>query len=527
MIWNLSVVGQTNPPPDDDGTTLPLINAGATWRYFDEGSGVDPGWREPGFDDSQWDSGPAQLGYGDGDEATVVSFGPDPTQKHITTYFRRAFELAEAGQVARLDLRLLRDDGAVVYLNGQEVVRDNMPAGLVSPATLAAAANAEENDFHEIVVGPTFLVSGRNVVAVEVHQSNPASSDLGFDLALEAVMSGGDPLPVVSIAATTPETTEPSPIARVAPGVFTITREGTASEPLILFIELTGTAVLGQDYDGFPQLVTIPAGVTSQQILVSALDDPLIEGDESVVATISPTPPIDSLPNYRIDPQENQATIVIHDNEGPADLPVVSLTGLGPVLEFCPPNAICAPIILTLRRTGPGLDQPLAVFLHYGGTATPDVDYHSLATQVTFAAGQEQASVTGAPLDDLLFEGDETVVADLVAGVTYSADPQQRQVTTVIQDNEAPSPPIVSLTLVDSISTETHIDQNNIDWAEFGVVRTGPVTDGLIVYLNTAQGSARLGEDYRLERVDNGSSPVSPRRTDGPGASLPDRRRLL
>src|SRR5687768_13963903 len=67
-----------------------LIPTGATWKYLDNGSDQGTGWRAPGFNDSGWASGPAQLGYGDGDEATVVSYGNDSANKYITTYFRRS-----------------------------------------------------------------------------------------------------------------------------------------------------------------------------------------------------------------------------------------------------------------------------------------------------------------------------------------------------------------------------------------------------------------------------------------------------
>ena len=62
-----------------------LIPTGATWRYLDDGSDQGSAWADPTFDDSAWAAGPAELGYGDGDEATVVSFGGDAGNKFITT----------------------------------------------------------------------------------------------------------------------------------------------------------------------------------------------------------------------------------------------------------------------------------------------------------------------------------------------------------------------------------------------------------------------------------------------------------
>jgi hypothetical protein len=97
--------------------------------FLDNGTDQGTAWRSPNFDDSSWASGPAELGYGDGGEATVVSYGPNPGSKYITTYFRRAFSVANAADFQGLTLRVKRDDGVVVYLNGNEVYRDNIPAG--------------------------------------------------------------------------------------------------------------------------------------------------------------------------------------------------------------------------------------------------------------------------------------------------------------------------------------------------------------------------------------------------------------
>jgi hypothetical protein len=169
-----------------------LIPTGATWKYLDNGSDQGTGWRAPGFNDAGWASGPAQLGYGDGDEATVVSYGSDSGNKHITTYFRRSISVADASIYQSASLRLLRDDGAVVYLNGVEVFRSNMPGGTPGYRTLASSA-IDDSTFHLAGINPALLVSGANVVAVEVHQANGTSSDVSFDLELSASTSATQP----------------------------------------------------------------------------------------------------------------------------------------------------------------------------------------------------------------------------------------------------------------------------------------------------------------------------------------------
>jgi hypothetical protein len=163
-----------------------LVAAGSDWRFLDDGSNQGTAWRAPGFNDAAWSSGRAQLGFGDGDEASIVSYGPDPSAKHITTYFRRTFSVTNPATVGSLALRILSDDGAVVYVNGSEVFRTNMPAGTIVSTTRASTTlfDAAEATFVTATISPSVLVAGTNVIAVEVHQSDPVSSDLSFDLEL-------------------------------------------------------------------------------------------------------------------------------------------------------------------------------------------------------------------------------------------------------------------------------------------------------------------------------------------------------
>ena len=177
-----------------------LVSAGSVWKYLDTGTNLGTTWKETNFNDSAWASGPAQLGYGDGDEATVISYGTNSSSKYITTYFRRSFHMPDTSFITNLAVRLQRDDGAVVYLNGVEVYRSNMPGGTVGYQTLASSTEptADENSFHVRAVPAPLLHPGTNVLAVEVHQSDVTSSDLSFDLELIANSALGrtaDPLP--------------------------------------------------------------------------------------------------------------------------------------------------------------------------------------------------------------------------------------------------------------------------------------------------------------------------------------------
>jgi hypothetical protein len=170
-----------------------LIPAGATWKYLDNGTDQGTAWRAPSFNDTSWAAGAAQLGYGDGDEATIVSFGPNSSSKYITTYFRRTFNIADASAYLSATVRVLRDDGAVVYVNGTEVFRSNMPGGTISRGTLASSA-IDDSSFYSAGFDPALLVSGANVVAVEVHQANATSTDISFDLEMTAATSASVPV---------------------------------------------------------------------------------------------------------------------------------------------------------------------------------------------------------------------------------------------------------------------------------------------------------------------------------------------
>jgi hypothetical protein len=180
-----SLGGLASPPP---AGSIVLVDTGSRWRFLDTGSAPGAAWKSNSFNDNAWLTGLAPLGYGDGDEATMVSYGPAATNKFITTYFRHAFTVANTSSLHALTLRLLRDDGAIVYLNGAEVFRSNMPTGAIA-ATLAtnAVSGAEEATLFQIAaLDPARLVDGTNLIAVEIHQSSVASTDLSFELQLLA-----------------------------------------------------------------------------------------------------------------------------------------------------------------------------------------------------------------------------------------------------------------------------------------------------------------------------------------------------
>jgi hypothetical protein len=169
----------------------------STWQYLDAGQAAGKDWTTAGFDASKWKSGPAPLGYSEDDLKTKVSFGRNAASKPVTTYFRCTVEVPDPAKVEKVLLNLRRDDGAVAYWNGKEVFRSNMPEGAIAPDTSSVEAlnDEDEGEFHPSVMpAKDTVVKGPNVIAVEVHQCDPRSSDLIFDL--EAVLyAPGEEIP--------------------------------------------------------------------------------------------------------------------------------------------------------------------------------------------------------------------------------------------------------------------------------------------------------------------------------------------
>lgn len=155
---------------------------GSEWKYEDSGSDLGTSWKETSYADACWSYGNSKLGFGDPVTTTINDHGS------ITYYFRKHFNVVDAGTINYLKLDLVRDDGAVVYINGNEVLRSNMPNGTLDYLTAAATnvSGTDETDSRSVIITGEHLVDGDNVIAVEVHQDLPSSSDVGFDLALTA-----------------------------------------------------------------------------------------------------------------------------------------------------------------------------------------------------------------------------------------------------------------------------------------------------------------------------------------------------
>lgn len=178
-FFRLKRVFPVYPPP----VYTNLISLGSIWKYRDTGDDPGPDWMMTSYDDSGWASGPAELGYGDGDEATVVSYGPDGSGKYATTHFRCHFNVDDPALVDSVLCNVKVDDGAIFYLNGTEVERVRMQTGTVTYQDYTTMGGSEYA-FEPISIPASGFIAGDNVLAVEVHQASGTSSDISLDAEL-------------------------------------------------------------------------------------------------------------------------------------------------------------------------------------------------------------------------------------------------------------------------------------------------------------------------------------------------------
>ncbi|MBX3433374.1 MAG: lamin tail domain-containing protein [Pirellulales bacterium] len=169
-----------------------LVVPGTNWRYR-KGITANPptvandpanNWRLTGFieanDSTAWQTGAASIGYGDGDDATILS---DMRNNYWSFYARKTFTIS--GPVPdRLTLRMYVDDGAIVWINGVEVQRFHVSPGDKNYNSASGFGNEAAWEEVTLTGASQYLVSGTNTIAVHVLNETLGSSDASFNLAL-------------------------------------------------------------------------------------------------------------------------------------------------------------------------------------------------------------------------------------------------------------------------------------------------------------------------------------------------------
>jgi acid phosphatase type 7 len=167
-----------------------IFNYGATWSYSAAASVPandveNDTWIETDYNDGAWSSGAAQFHVGESGSTDLVTL-------RNAFYFRKVVNITGLTSYVTFDLNIIRDDGVVVYVNGIEAGRNNMPAGSVVFSTNATAGigNGSEATVNTISIASCYFTEGNNTVAVEVHQASTTGSDMRFDMSLV-----GQPVP--------------------------------------------------------------------------------------------------------------------------------------------------------------------------------------------------------------------------------------------------------------------------------------------------------------------------------------------
>ncbi len=203
----------------DSGVATPqtVVDSGSEWNYQNSSTTPPLAWSDVGFDDGDWLSGRAELGFGDGTETTVI----DNANWGRSAYFRHEFEVVNAESAEHLAVEVTADDGYVAYLNGVEIGRTRMPAGAPMANTLAIEAvwGEAERRADRVLVPTSLLTNGTNVLAVEVHNTSD-----GGDLSFDAELQAAGPL----------DLTPPKPEGPQRPGPAVLVSDYTRSDLVVL-----------------------------------------------------------------------------------------------------------------------------------------------------------------------------------------------------------------------------------------------------------------------------------------------------
>ena len=256
--------------------------------------------------------------------------------------------------------------------------------------------------------------------------SNPVQAVLNAASTHTVNITDND-LPVVTVLATDANAAE----AGLDPGVFTISRTGPTTSDLIVNLTRSGSATSASDYVSFSPTVafttTIPAGSASTTITVTPISDTTNEGNEIVGLSVTTSAGV-----YTVGVNAS-ATVTIADD----DRPTLSITATDAVASETPGNTAAFTITRSVVTS-----TSYSITLSLSGTATNGTDYTSIASTLSFASGETTKTVTVTPVNDLLTEGNETVVLQITSVNANFSGPNYAIAT--LQDNDFP--PSVSIT---------------------------------------------------------------------------------
>jgi hypothetical protein len=420
-----SVGGKADPSAKSiltSPSTSNLLTSATKWRILPVAKDLGAQWTLGTFDDSTWIMGTGEMGFGDGDETTIVPTVPDPAPgfaRNVTTYFRTTFNITDPSSVVKLTARIKYDDGVALYLNGKEFYRsDNLPANATF-LTLATSAAPDESATFTVEIPPILLIKGNNTLSAEIHQVAVDSSDISFRCDLDAGYTSRLLIPegkhtlrfrsqsgnIWSALTTVAFDTTTIPSLRVdvsAPSLeagsasvaqLSITNTGKTplNSPVRIDCDLpTGLTVTSIAGVGWQPLSSSPS--TFSAILMQPLAENASSTPLSLRCTVSPlasgtcafTPRM-SIASTSFQPATLPAPLPINRNGQPTiNLPASTL--------IVPASAQAA--VVTVVRTG-NTSLPASVSLSTkDGTAQQPLDYTATNRTLTFEPGAYQKTVS-------------------------------------------------------------------------------------------------------------------------------------
>jgi len=297
-----------------------------------------------------------------------------------------------------------------------------------------------------LLTAPTAKIVSPNVATINLADNDP------------------DGLPDVAVTSTN----QPYAVEGGGDGAFVFTRSGSTTGALTFYVTFKGTATSGSDYGALPTTITIPIGQASFSLPVTAVDDALIEGEETVIAALTVTN------TYRV-AYPSSATATIQDNDQRVWVDASDFDAAEPGTN---------PGDFTFTRFGT-TNTPLQVFFTISGTAINGVDYPALGNSFVIPAGSLSAKLPIVPLDDPLVEGPELLTLTLQGNSAYTLG-TPTTATVIIMDDE----PMVRI-----VANPTNILEGGPQPGVFTVLRSGNPDHEFTARL-AISGTAIYGVDY-------------------------------
>ena len=368
MNWRASNIGGTPGAANTFDSGVAVV-AGSAWKYHALGLDLGVAWRTNAYNDASWPNGDAALGYANDPVAlnitTIVPYGPNASAKYPTTYFRKEFSINDnPADITALTLGARYDDGFVAYINGLEAVRKSMgTSGTIAYTNWADShGGASWEEDIDLTAHKDKLVQGRNLLAVEVHQTAPNSSDLVWDAKLSYSVSS---LPTVA----TP-TIHPNGATFTDP--ITVTLSNATSGAEMRYTTDGSTPTTGDTLysAGFELTVTTTVKAKAWKT----------DHNPSAVATAT----------FTLDPRSVRFT---------------SGSSSG--------NESNTTVQLAVELTSVSTSDVTVDYHATSGSATEGDDYTDASGTLTFLAGQTSRNITLTVLDDIEEEANETVTVTL------------------------------------------------------------------------------------------------------------------